>query len=83
MICLFLCLAASQGTIIFDVRVFFIFIYFYFIYLFIDNGAVSEKDLWKDGIHLIESGRVIVANNLINYLNNFLRPMNHPIWGQI
>ena len=35
---------------------------------FIDNGAVSEKDLWKDGIHLIESGRVIVANNLINYL---------------
>ena len=35
---------------------------------FIDNGAVSEKDLWKDEIHLIESGRVIVANNLINYL---------------
>ena len=31
----------------------------------------------------IESGRVIVANNLINYLNNFLRPVNHPIWGQI
>ena len=52
-------------------------------FCFIDNGAVSERDLWKDGIHLIESGRVIVANNLINYLNNFLRPMNHPIWGQI
>ena len=52
-------------------------------FCFIDNGAVSEKDLWKDGIHLIESGRVIVANNLINYLNNFLRPVNHPIWGQI
>ena len=52
-------------------------------FCFIDNGVVSERDLWKDGIHLIESGRVIVANNLINYLNNFLRPMNHPIWGQI
>ena len=35
-------------------------------FCFIDNGAVSEKDLWKDGIHLIESVRVIVANNLIN-----------------
>ena len=42
-------------------------------FCFIDNGAVSEKDLWKDGILLIESGRAIVANNL----------MNHPIWGQI
>ena len=52
-------------------------------FYFIDNGAISKKDLWKDGIHLIESGRVIVANNLINYLNNFKKPANHPIWGQI
>ena len=37
----------------------------------IDNGALSEKDLWNNEIHLIESG--IVANNSINYLNNFLR----------
>ena len=49
----------------------------------IDNRAVLEKDLWKDGIHLIESGRVIAASDLINYLNNFLRPVNHPILGQI
>ena len=48
-------------------------------FCFIDNGTVSEKDLWKDGIHLTESGRVIVANNLINYLNDLLRPVNHPI----
>ena len=34
-------------------------------FCFIDNGAVSETDLRKDGIHLIDSGRVIVANNLI------------------
>ena len=52
-------------------------------FCFIDNGTVSENDLWKDEIHLTESGRVIVANNLINYLNDFLRPMNHPIWDQI
>ena len=52
-------------------------------FYFIDNGAISKKDLWKDGIHLIESGRVIVANNLINYLNNFKKPANHPIWGQM
>ena len=36
-------------------------------FCFIDNGAVLEKDLWKDRIHLIESGRVTVANNLVNY----------------
>ena len=32
-------------------------------FCFIDNEAVSEKDLWKNGIHVIESGRVIVANS--------------------
>ena len=48
-------------------------------FCFIDNGAISE-DLWKDGIHLTESGSVIVANSLINYLNNFLRPVNQ-IWS--
>ena len=47
-------------------------------FCFIDNGAISENDLSKDGIHLIESGRVIVANNFINHLNNFLMPVNHP-----
>ena len=36
-------------------------------FCFIDNAAVSEKALWKDGIHLVESGRVTVANNLIIY----------------
>ena len=51
-------------------------------FCFINKGAFSKKDLWKDGIHLTESGRVIVANNFTNYLNNFLRPVNHPIWSQ-
>ena len=35
---------------------------------FVDNGAVSETDLWTDGIHMIESGKRIIANNLINIL---------------
>ena len=36
-------------------------------FYFIDNGAILEKDIWKDGIHLIKRGRVIVTNNLIDY----------------
>ena len=30
-------------------------------FCFVDNGAISEKDLWKDGIYLIESVRIIAA----------------------
>ena len=30
---------------------------------FVDNGAVSEIDLWIDGIHMTESGKRIIANN--------------------
>ena len=36
---------------------------------FIDNGAVSEIDLWTDGIHMIESGKRIITNNLVISLN--------------
>ena len=35
----------------------------------------------KDGIHLTESGKTIVTNNFINYLNNLLRLNKHLIWG--
>ena len=35
------------------------------------NGAVSKKNLWSDGVHLVESGKVIIANNFINDINNF------------
>ena len=47
---------------------------------FVDNGAVSEIDLWTDGIHMIESGKLIIANNLINSLNYFLEFMNPVSW---
>ena len=43
---------------------------------FVDNGAVSEIDLWTDDIHIIESGKRIIVNNLINSLNYFLEFMN-------
>ena len=29
----------------------------------VNNGAVSKRDLWKDGIHLLETGEAIIANN--------------------
>ena len=35
---------------------------------FVVNRAVSEIDLWTDAIHLIESVKRIIANNLINIL---------------
>ena len=34
-------------------------------FCFIDNGAISEKNLWKDGRHQLENGRVIFVNDLI------------------
>ena len=35
---------------------------------FENNRTLSEIDLWTDAIHLIESGKRIIANNLINIL---------------
>ena len=40
---------------------------------FIDNSAVTERDFWKDGVHMVESGKCLVANNFICHLNNFFR----------
>ena len=42
----------------------------------VDNGAVFKEDLWSDSVHLAESGKVIIANNLINGINNFLGVLN-------
>ena len=47
---------------------------------FVDNGAVSEIDLWTDGIHMTESGKRIIANNLINSLNYFLEFVSPVSW---
>ena len=49
-------------------------------FTFVDNGAVTENDLWVDGIHLQESGKRIIANNLINSFNHFLESANSFGW---
>ena len=46
---------------------------------FVDNGAVSKCDLWKDGIHLLEIGNVIIANNFISSINYLLENTSLPI----
>ena len=49
-------------------------------FTFVDNGAVTENDLWVDGIHLQESGKRIIANNLINSFNHFLESASPLRW---
>ena len=48
-------------------------------FYFVDNGDVSRCDLWKDGIHLLETGKTIIANNFISSINYFLGNMIPPI----
>lgn len=33
---------------------------------------INKPDLWRDGIQLQESGKIIIAKNIINSINNFL-----------
>ena len=40
--------------------------------VFIDNGNISNMDLYQDGSHLLERGKCLLANNFIFVLNNFL-----------
>ena len=39
---------------------------------FINNVQINKHDLWRDGIHLQESGKILIAKNFINSVNNFL-----------
>ena len=39
------------------------------------NGLLLNEftnNLWREGVHLVESGKVVIANNLLNCINNFL-----------
>ena len=38
-------------------------------YSFINSGAVSKIDLWTDGVHLLDSGKTKIANNLRSSFN--------------
>lgn len=44
---------------------------------FIENSKITEKNLFRDGLHLVESGKRILANNFIDRLN-FLCRNQHP-----
>jgi lysophospholipase L1-like esterase len=47
-------------------------------YVYIDNSNVIYDHLWDDGIHLVESGKAVLANNFIfavNSLNACERPV--------
>ena len=40
--------------------------------IFVDNRNISNVHLFHDGLHSVESGRCILANNLVDCINNFL-----------
>ena len=42
--------------------------------------SVTENDLSVDGIHLQESGKRFIVNNLINNFNQFLESANLRRW---
>ena len=41
-------------------------------FIFINDDNIIKEHLWKDGTHLNENGKIILANNYIRNLNNFL-----------
>ena len=46
---------------------------------YINNGNISSIHLFDDGLHLLESGMCILANNFIGKLNYFFRThLHHP-----
>ena len=48
-------------------------------FIFVDNSNISNIHLFDDGLHLVESGRCNLANNVIDRINNFLlEHCHHP-----
>ena len=46
---------------------------------YVNNGNISSIHLFDDGLHLLESGMCILANNFIGKLNYFFRThLHHP-----
>ena len=39
---------------------------------FIEHNQIAARDLWRDGVHLTESGKVFLARNLLDRINVFL-----------
>ena len=40
-------------------------------YIFIDNSNITERHLWRDGIHLNDRGKYILANNVLDIFKYF------------
>ena len=49
-------------------------------FCFVDNSNISVENLFKDKLHLLDSGQTILANNFIYCINNyfFLTHTRHP-----
>ena len=49
-------------------------------FCFVDNSNISVGHLFKDKLHLFDSGKTILANNFIYYINNYflLTHTHHP-----
>ena len=46
---------------------------------YVDNRNIRADCLYKDGLHLIDKGKIVLANNFIINLNqNFLTDTHHP-----
>ena len=45
--------------------------------VYIDNRNIRGIHLYKDGLHLLQLGKDILANNFIFYLNKFLNTHTH------
>ena len=37
-------------------------------FYFVDNKTITEEHLWDDGIHLLDSGTAVLANNFLGLL---------------
>ena len=49
-------------------------------FYFVDNSKISVDNLFKDKLHLLDSGKTILANNFIYCINKYfvLTPTHHP-----
>ena len=45
---------------------------------FIDNRNITGFYLFRDGLHLLESGKMLLANNFVSNFNNFLSVKHRP-----
>ena len=41
-------------------------------FIYLDNDNIEDIHLWKDGLHLNDQGKIILARNFIDYINDFL-----------